>query len=117
MRNKINTYLQPGKKNITLIYILYLIGLMNPMTPFVGGVFAYANKSSHNKLWQSHYLFALKNFYIYIFWVVLSLLKNLILMGFVLYIAVFVWLIIRSMFALRFLLQDLPYPNPSTFWI
>jgi uncharacterized membrane protein len=45
MRNKINTYLQPGKKNITLIYILYLIGLMNPMTPFVGGVFAYANKS------------------------------------------------------------------------
>ena len=117
MRNKINTYLQPGKKNITLIYILYLIGLMNPMTPFVGGVFAYANKSSHNKLWQSHYLFALKNFYIYMVWFVLSLIKNLIFMGFVLYIAVFVRLVIRSMFALRFLFQDLPYPNPSTFWI
>jgi uncharacterized membrane protein len=50
-------------------------------------------------------------------WFVLSLIKNLIFMGFVLYIAVFVWLVIRSMFALRFLFQDLPYPNPSTFWI
>ena len=100
MRNKINTYLQPGKHNIILIYVLYLVGLVNPIIPFLGGAFAYGNKSSHNKLWQSHYL-----------------LKNLILMGFVLYIAVFVWLIIRSMFALRFLLQDLPYPNPSTFWI
>lgn len=63
MSEEIKEYLEPGKKNIILIYILFLGSLIFPILCFLGGAFAYANKSHANKVLQSHYLFAYKTFF------------------------------------------------------
>ena len=117
MSEEIKEYLQPGKKNIILIYILYLSGLVFPIVSLLGGAFAYANKSHSNKVWQSHYLFALKTFYICIIGFILSSTISLIFVAPILYVIVLVWFVMRGVIALQFLFQNLPHPNPLTFWI
>jgi uncharacterized membrane protein len=49
MSEEVRQYLQPGKKNLILIYILYLAGLINLIFPLVGVAFAYANKEDSSK--------------------------------------------------------------------
>ena len=117
MNEEIKRYLQPGKKNIVLVYGLYLAGLMFPIMSLLGAAFAYANQSDRNKIWQSHYLFALRTSYIYAVDFIFSLIKNWIFIGSVFYIIFFVWLVMRSIMALKFLFQDLPHPNPLTLGI
>ena len=117
MSEEIKEYLQPGKKNIILIYILFLSSVAFPIVSLLGGAFAYANKSHSNKVWQSHYLFAFRTFYILLVGVVLWLMMNLIFIAPLLYVIVLIWSVMRGVFALQFLFQNLPHPNPLTFWI
>lgn len=117
MSEELKKYLEPGKKNIILIYILYLSGFIFPILPLLGGAFAYANKSHSNKIWQSHYLFALRTFCICIIAFILSLITSSTFIGMIIYILAIIWFVMRSVVALQFLLQNLPHPNPLTFWI
>ncbi len=117
MNEEIKQYLQPGKKNIILIYICYLGGFMFPILPIVGGAFAYANQLDQNNFLQSHYLFAFRTFCVCMVGFILSFITSLIFIGLILYIIVLVWFVMRSIIALQFLFQNLPHPNPLTFWI
>ena len=78
MSEEIKKYLQPGKNNIVFIYLLFLGGLMFPILSFLGGVFAYVNKSNHNKVLQTHYLFAFNTFFICVINFILSLMINFV---------------------------------------
>jgi uncharacterized membrane protein len=37
-------YLEPGKGNVQLVYVLYLAGFVVGITPLVGLIFAYINR-------------------------------------------------------------------------
>lgn len=41
MSDDIKEYLDPGKKNLILIYVLYLCGIIIPILPIIGVVFAF----------------------------------------------------------------------------
>lgn len=117
MSEEIKEYLQPGKKNLILIYILYLTGLLVPPFPFVGAAFAYANKSHSNKVWRSHYLFALRTFYLGLAGWVVVYLTSFMYIGPIFRVLILGWLVVRSILALQFLFQESPHPNPQTLWI
>ncbi|MFK7967999.1 MAG: hypothetical protein AB8B68_02400 [Rickettsiaceae bacterium] len=117
MSEEIREYLEPGKKNIILIYILFLGSLVFPILCLVGGAFAYANKSHGNKLLRTHYLFAFKTFFIFIIGFMLSVTISLIFLAPILYVIVLVWSVMRGVFALQFLFHNSPHPNPLTLWI
>jgi uncharacterized membrane protein len=116
MSEEIKEYLQLGKKNIILVYVLYLCGFVFPIVPFLGGAFAYAGKSHQNRVWQSHYLFAFRTFCICAIGFMLSSMISFFIAP-IIYVIVLVWFVVRSITALQFLFQDLPHPNPLTFWI
>lgn len=117
MSDEVKEYLQPGKKNLILVYVLYLSGLLVPILPIIGAVFAYANKTNDNKIWQSHYLFAFRTFLFGIIGSFVAMITIFIFIGPILYMFIFVWFIVRSIVAMQFLLEGSSHPNPLTFWI
>ncbi|MBN8511522.1 MAG: hypothetical protein J0L79_00635 [Rickettsiales bacterium] len=125
MNEEIKKYLEPGKKNIILIYILFLCGAVTYLTPIVGGVLAFLNINFKDQKWHSHYVFALRSF---IFGLIGMFIATIIAFAsvtstvffFILpfaYTIVYAWFLIRIVIALRFILEDAAHPNPLTFWI
>ncbi|MEM6339495.1 MAG: hypothetical protein AAF673_06230 [Pseudomonadota bacterium] len=117
MSDEIKQYLDPGKKNLIFIYILYLCGIIVPILPIVGAVFAFANKTNSNKLYQSHYIFAFRSFCFGIAGAFVAMITTFIFIGPILYMLIFVWFVVRSIVALQYLIEEQPHPNPLTFWI
>jgi uncharacterized membrane protein len=117
MNEEVKEYLQPGKKNLILIYILYLGGLLIPILPIIGVVFAYANQNISNLVWQSHYVFAFRTFLFGMAASFVAMITTFIFIGPILYMLILVWFIVRSIVAMQFLLEESPHPNPLTFWI
>lgn len=117
MREEVKQYLDPGKKNLILIYVLYLSGIIIHVLPVIGGVFAYANQAHENAVYKSHYIFAFRTFSIGLVASLIVLLLAWIIIVPVLYIPIFVWFAVRSIIALQYLLEEKAHPNPLTFWI
>lgn len=116
---EIKTYLQSGQRNIILIYVLYLIGLITPSLSLVGisVAYAYAYQEERNNLLSSHYQFAFRTFVIGVIGIVLDIITSLTFIGIILYWAIFAWCTVRSIIAIQFLLKNSPHPNPMGFWI
>lgn len=117
MNNEIKQYLDPGKKNLILIYALYLGGVILPLLPLIGGVFAFANQSYDDKLYKSHYVFAFRTFCIGLAASFLAMIATFLFIISILYMPVFVWFVVRSIIALQYLLEGKAHPNPLTLWI
>jgi len=117
MSDEIKQYLDPGKKNLILIYVLYLCGILVPIFPIMGAIFAFANQNNANDLWRSHYIFAFRTFCIAVAGAFLATITTLIFIAPILGVLVFIWVTVRSIIALQFLLEETPHPNPSSFWI
>lgn len=114
---QIKEYIQPGKKNVILIYVLYLAGFLFPVLPLIGAAFSYANKSHQNKMLYTHYIFAFRSFCFCALGLFASFVATFIFIGPLIYVVVLVWFIVRSIIALQFLFQDKPHPAPLTLWI
>ena len=117
MSDDIKEYLDPGKKNLVIIYVLYLCGIIIPILPIVGAVFAFANQGYKKELWQSHYVFAFRTFYLGVAGAFVAMITTFIFIVPILYILIFVWFVVRSIVAMQYLLEGNPHPNPLTFWI
>lgn len=119
MSNEVKHYLEPGKKNLILIYVLYLCGIVVPIFPIIiiGAVFAFANKADNNKLYRSHYIFAFRSFCFGVAGSFVASITTFLFIGPILSMLIFVWFVVRSIVALQYLLEEEAHPNPLTFWI
>lgn len=117
MQDTIKEYLEPGKKNLILIYILFLLGSFIPLLPTIGAILAYANTNHKNLMLQSHYIFAFRTFWLSVIGFCVSFITTFIFIGIILYMLVFVWVVVRSIIALQYVLSDSPHPDPLTLWI
>lgn len=117
MSEEIKQYLEPGRKNLILIYVLYLCGIIVPILPIIGAVFAFANKTNNSKLYRTHYIFAFRSFCFGMAAAFVAMITTVIFIGPILYMLIFVWFVVRSIVALQYLLEEQPHPNPLTFWI
>ncbi|PCJ23924.1 MAG: hypothetical protein COA94_07845 [Rickettsiales bacterium] len=117
MSDEIKEYLEPGKKNLILIYMLYLCGVLVPLLPIVGGVFAYANQNNEDEIWKSHYIFAFRSAVLGVLGMLISMITAFIFIGVIFYMVVVIWFVVRSILALQYLFEGKAHPNPMSYWI
>jgi uncharacterized membrane protein len=99
-----------------VIYILYLAHIV-PVTPIVGLVLAYVERATAPAWLQSHYLFQIRTFWIGLLFGVVSIFLCVILIGFPLLLATWIWFIVRCAVGLSRLMRSEAYPNPESWTI
>lgn len=110
-------WLEPGKTNVLIIYLLYLAGFVIGITPILGIVLAYMNRGRSEPWIETHYSWAIRTFWIAILYSLIAVLLMIVGIGFLLMIAVVVWLIVRVIVGLQALNRDEPIRNPQSWWI
>jgi uncharacterized membrane protein len=100
-----------------VIYILYLIGIIVPLTSLVGVVMAYINRKNAPEWLNSHYTYQIRTFWIGLLYSVISYITTVIFIGFILLLAVFVWLIVRCVKGMQYLERQQAVPNPESWLI
>jgi uncharacterized membrane protein len=113
-----------------VVYALYLLGLMNGLTVFVGLVIAYANKDGAGPRMRSHYIFQIRTFWTAIGWWVIGLtllfwgtIFSIILVGVpfvilggLIFAVGHVWFALRCILGAIYLARGEAYPRPRT-WL
>ncbi|MFY9590316.1 DUF4870 family protein [Rickettsia endosymbiont of Halotydeus destructor] len=117
MDKQIKEYTNPGKKNLIIVYILFLCGIVAPLLAIVGAFFAYVNKDVSDRFLSSHYIFLFRTFWLAFIGYIISTVTMIILIGFILYCIIAIWFLLRLAVGFKYLLNDWPHPNPETFWI
>ena len=109
-------WLEPGKTNVQIIYILYLAGFVIGITPLIGVVLAYVNRGRSAPWIETHYTWAIRTFWIGLLYAIVSALLMFVLIGFLMMLATAVWFILRMIFGLQALGRDEPMKNPDS-WV
>lgn len=109
-------YVEPGKDNVQLIYILYLVAFVIGITMLVGVVMAYLNRGQASGWAQSHYTYLIRTFWIGLLYAIASVLLSFILIGFVTAVLTAIWVIVRCVKGLQLVGRREPVPNPET-WL
>jgi uncharacterized membrane protein len=114
----------------TVVYALYLLGLVNGLTVLIGLIIAYANRERGGPAMESHYTFQIRTFWIAIaWWLVAGVLLlwgiplMLVLIGFPLVIAAglilamtHIWFALRCILGLIYVSRGESYPRPRS-WL
>ena len=109
------SYTTPGMKNATLNYVLYLLGFLVPFIPIVGLVFAYMSRGKAGAEVDSHYTFQIRTFWIAFAASFVALILSFILIGFLGFIAIAIWVIIRCVKGLMASSNNKPIEDPQTY--
>jgi uncharacterized membrane protein len=111
-------------------YGLYLLGLANGITIFIGLVVAYANRATASPRMATHYEFLIRTFWMAIGWflagialIVIGIPLTLVLIGVPMWLlggficgAVGIWFAIRCILGVVYLARGDAYPRPMT-WL
>ncbi|CAN5317886.1 DUF4870 family protein [soil metagenome] len=114
-----------------VVYALYLLGFTNGLTFLVGLIVAYLNRDTAGPINASHYTFAIRTFWLSIWWFLIGL--ALIFVGLALLVlligipiiivggtimgAISVWFVVRTVMGLVYLLRGEAYPRPRAWLI
>ncbi len=88
-------------KTAILIYILYLVGLVIPILPIVAVVLAYMYRKDMTGWLASHNVYQIRTFWIGLVYSILAALLMLLLIGWLVYIGILIWLIVRCVKGLQ----------------
>ena len=94
-----------------IIYVLYLIGLVTGLTILVGVVMAYIYKDDSPEWLRTHYESQIRLFWMGILYCIVATLLIFVLIGFLLYLVIAIWWIVRCVKGLTHLDQRTAYPD------
>jgi len=97
-----------------IIYALYLANFVIPFAAIIGVIMAYVNKGDENDFLQSHYQFQIRTFWIGLLYFIIGSLLTLILIGWLILLFYAIWLIIRCVKGFKYLNDQQPIPNPTS---
>ncbi len=106
----------PQANTSKIIYILYLVNIVIPLLAIIGLIMAYINRDESADWLRSHYDFQIRTFWISIVYSSLSLVLSFIFIGYLLFLATFIWYVVRCAKGLKYLDKGLAYPEPKT-WL
>jgi len=110
-------YLQPGGDNVKLVYVLYLASFVVGVTVIVGLVIAYINRNDTRGTWVgSHYTYQIRTFWIGLLYSFVSFLLMFVIIGFLLFVLVAIWGVVRCVRGLMWAAEGKPVPDPAT-WL
>ena len=82
-----------------VIYLLFIIGTIIGITSIIGLVMAYVNNDAtdeNSEHWlQSHYRFQIRTFWIGLLYIIIGFSTSLFLIGYLILVFTFFWIIIR----------------------
>lgn len=100
----------------TIINLLYISSFFVGLTGIIGVVLAYVWKGEPGEAWeQSHYSYLANTFWIGLAGSVLGFLLLIVLVGFLIWIATAVLVIVRIIMSMIAAQKREPMPNPGTF--
>ena len=110
--------LQDDKTLPLVVYALYFGGLISAgLTSVVGVILAYVSKAAAPEWLQSHYVFQIRTFWLWVLFSVIGAALTPIGVGFVILPAVWVWAAVRYILGLSWLLKAQAYPTPRNWMI
>ncbi|MCV0426291.1 MAG: hypothetical protein K5905_12520 [Roseibium sp.] len=107
-------YMEPGEKNVTLVYILYLVSILVGITSLIGVIFAYMNRGKAGGWIDTHYTFQIRTFWIGILFSLIGFVLMFVFIGIFVIIATLIWAIIRCIKGLQLAARREEIPNPQT---
>jgi uncharacterized membrane protein len=110
--------LQDDKTMPVVVYALYLAALLSAgATAVVGVILAHVSKDAAPEWLRSHYVFQIRTFGLSLLFSLIGLVLTPIGVGFVILPAVGVWVAVRCILGLSWLLKTQPYPTPRNWMI
>ncbi|MHA6289277.1 DUF4870 family protein [Maricaulis sp. CAU 1757] len=100
-----------------LNYVLYLIGNIIGFTSIIAVIIAYVRRENAPAWLQAHYTFQIRTFWISLISVIVFGILTVVLIGFVGFLLLWLWLLIRAVVGLLKLIDGQPIADPRTFWI
>jgi uncharacterized membrane protein len=110
-------WLEPGKANLQVIYILYLASFVIGITGIVGIVLAHLNRGKSEAWLESHYTWAIRTFWLGLLGVFISALLMIVMIGMLTMILVVIWVIVRTIVGLQKLGRNEPIANPQSWML
>ncbi len=105
--------LQDDKTLPAVVYALHLAGLVTGgLTSVIAVVLAYVSRKGAPDWLQSHYDFAIRTFWLALLLAIIGGVLSVIGIGFVILAAVGVWIAVRCIVGLSWLLKGQAYPTP-----
>lgn len=101
----------------TIIYVLYLVGLLVGVTALIGLVIAYLFRDGAPPWPRTHYRYQIRTFWIALLYIVIGAVTTLILVGYLILLFVLVWYVIRCVRGLKLIGEGFAVPNPGTWWV
>ncbi len=98
----------------TIIYVLYLLSIIMPFIAIIGLVMAYVNKDDEDSFLQSHYQFQIRTFWIGLLYLIIGGILTTIVIGWLIVLFYIVWLIIRCVKGFKYLGEQEPIPEPTS---
>ena len=101
----------------TILSLLYISSFLLGVTALVAVVLAYVWKDQPRAEWEvSHYRYHIRTFWIALIGSIISVILLVVLVGFLLWLAVAVLVVVRSILSLINAQKQQPMPNPDT-WL
>ena len=103
--------------NVKIIYILYLVSIAVGLTSIIGVIMAYIYKDNAPDWLRSHYRYQIRTFWMGFLYAVIAGLLTAVIIGFLLFLGIMVWLVVRCIKGMQCLERGEPVPDPETWWI
>lgn len=110
------SWLEPGKLNVQLVYGLYIASLVLGVSSIVGVVIAYINRGKLGGWVETHYTWTIRTFWIGLLYSLISLILSFVVIGVLGFIATLVWFVVRVVIGLQKAGREEPISNPES-WI
>lgn len=117
LSDQIGAFIAPGRDNVLLIYILYLVGMIPALgiVPIViGFVMALLNRDQAGPMERSHYEYQFRQALMGLLFAAVSGILVLVFVGFIGLAATAIWWIVRSVRGLIAINHREPIPDPRT---
>jgi uncharacterized membrane protein len=101
---------------VLTVYILYLLGFCTVITALVGLVIARVKSGSADEIWETHFQFQVRTFWIGLLCLCLSFLLMFVLVGWFLFGSWAVWTLFRVIKGMILLNDRKPIPRPAS-WL
>lgn len=105
-----------GETVAKIVYVLYLASLLTGVTALVGVVMAYVYQADAPDWLKTHYRFQIRTFWLGLLFGFVGVVLSLILIGYLVFIFLLVWLVVRCVKGLRYAGRREPYPDPVGWW-
>ncbi|MCY0150248.1 hypothetical protein OEG84_21705 [Hoeflea sp. G2-23] len=110
-------WLEPGKLNLQIIYILYLASFVIGISGIVGIVLAHLNRGKSEPWLESHYTWAIRTFWLGLLGALISVVLMIVMIGMLTMLLVGIWIIVRTIIGLQKLNRNEPIANPQSWLI